>query len=138
MKPIPVWHGVVTTEGALKLDARSLFTSYVKTLANTPVTLTLKRATRPKSSGQLGFLFGVLYPVIADGLGYRQYEVAEVHDACMRELRGLKPEPNPLKLRVSLGDNDHEFTTLYIDDLRHWAVTEFGIITPDAGKAEAA
>lgn len=136
--PIPVWHGVVTKDGALKLDARDLFKGYLRRLANQPITLTLKRASRPKSQNQLGYLFGVLYPVIAEALGYTQYEVEEVHDACMRHLRGLKPEPNPLKLRESLRDHDHEYTSAYISDLRFWAVTEMGVVTPDADKAEAA
>ena len=136
--PIPVWTGVVDTSGRLRLDAQDLFKSYVRRLANSPVTLTLKKAARPKSLNQTGYLFGVLYPVIADELGYRGYEVEQVHDACMRHLRGLKPEPNPLKLRVSLAEMSHEEVSAYIGDLRHWAVTEFGIVTPDAQKAEAA
>ena len=100
--------------------------------------ITVKSATRRKSSRQTGYLFGVLYPVIADELGYRGYEVAQVHDAIMRELRGLRPDPNPLQLRVSLADMRHEQVSEYIEDVRHWAVTHYGIVTPDADKAEAA
>lgn len=136
--PIPIWHGAVTKDGRLKLDARDLFRGYVRRLANQPVTLTLKKASRSKSRNQLGYLFGVLYPVIAEGLGYTQYEVEEVHDACMRHLRGLKPEPNPLHLRESLRDHDHQYTSDYISDLRFWALTEMNVVTPDANKAEAA
>lgn len=136
--PIPVWTGIVTPAGALKLDARDLFSAYVRRLKNTPITLVLKRRSRAKSSQQLGYLFGVVYPVIADELGYRAYEVEQVHDAIMRELRGLRPEPNPLKLRVSLAEMTHEEVSGYIEDVRHWAVTAYGIVTPDAGKAEAA
>jgi hypothetical protein len=136
--PIPVWSGVVTKDGKLVLDARGLFSAYVKRLANQPVTLTLKKLSRPKSQNQLGYLFGVLYPIIAEEIGYKQYEVEEVHDACMRHLRGLKPDPNPLHLRESLRDHDHQYTSDYISDLRHWAVTEYGIVTPDSDKAVAA
>lgn len=136
--PVPVWSGVITGEGKLRVDARGLFLAHLKRLANQPVVVTVKKLGRPKSKNQLGYLFGVVYPVIAEELGYKSYEVEEVHDACMRQLRGLKPEPNPLKLRVSLRDHDHEFTSAYIEDLRHWAVTEYGIVTPDADKAVAA
>ena len=136
--PTPVWQGVVTKDGTLKLDSRSLFAAYVKRLANQPVTLVLKKLSRRKSNQQLGYLWGVVYPVIADSLGYRGYETNEVHDAIVRELRGLKPDPNPLKLRWSLREQNHEATSEYISDVRHWAVTNFGIVTPDAGKAEAA
>lgn len=136
--PVPVWSGAVDKDGKLHLDGRALFTAYVKRLKGLPVQLVLKKLSRRKSSGQLGYLFGVLYPIIAADIGYREYEVDEVHDACMRKLRGLKPEPNPLQLRESLKDHDHQYTSDYISDLRHWAVTEYGIVTPDSDKAEAA
>lgn len=135
--PVPTWSGVVTPEGALKLDARDLFKHYVARLKNQPVTLVLKKRSRPKSTNQLGYLFGVVYPVIAEELGYRQYEVEEVHDAVVRELRGLKPEPNPLKLRWSLAEQEHEEVSRYIEDVRHWAVTTYGIVTPDANQVAA-
>lgn len=135
--PIPVWHcGVV--DGVMTMESRDLFAGYVKRLRDGAYTLTLKRLTRPKSNQQLGYLFGVVYPVLADTLGYRAYEVEEVHDAVMRELRGLKPEPNPLKLRVSLAEMSHEQVSEYIEDCRHWALTTFGCVTPDAEKSEAA
>lgn len=137
-KVVPVWSGVVDTEGRLRLDSRQLFEVHLRTFRNQPVTLTLKKATRKKSQGQLGYLFGVVYPVFADSLGYRDYEVEEVHDAVMRKLRGLKPEPNPLKLRMSLKEMSHEEVSDYISDVRHFALLEYGCITPDAEKAEAA
>src|ERR1043166_1950892 len=102
--PIPAWSGVVTPEGKLILDARSLFTAYVKTLANSSVQLVIKKAGVPKSKSQLGYLWGVVYPVIAEHFGYRSYEHEAMHDEIMRVLRGLKPEPNPLQIRVSLSD----------------------------------
>lgn len=133
--PIPTWHcGVVN--GVLTLDSRDLFAGYVKRLKDGAYTLTLKRFSRPKSTQQLGYLFGVVYPVLAETLGYRDYEVEEVHDAVMRELRGLKPDPNPLKLRVSLAEMSHEQVSEYIEDVRHFALTNFGCVTPDAEKAE--
>lgn len=134
--PVPVFSGVVTLEGVVRLDARALFHRYIKTLANQPITLVVKRLTRRKSTQQLGYLFGVVYPVIAEELGYREYEVDEVHDAIVRVLRGQKPEPNPLGLRWSLREQDHEETSAYIEDVRHWALTTHGIVTPDAAKVE--
>lgn len=136
-QPVPVWTGVINAAGKLTLDARELFRAYAYRLRNQPVQVVLKKLSRRKSTNQLGYLFGVVYPVIAFDLGYRDYEVTEVHDAVMRELRGLKPEPNPLKLRVSLAEMDHEKVSDYIEDVRHWALTKFGIVTPDAEKAEA-
>lgn len=133
---VPVFSGAVDTTGKLHLDERSLFMAHLGTLKNKPVQVTVKAQTRRKSHGQLGYLFGVVYPVIADELGYREYEVGQVHDAVMRHLRGLKPEPNPLKMRVSLAEMSHEDVSAYIEDVRHFVLTEHGIVTPDAGKVE--
>lgn len=137
-QPVPIWSGVVTPEGRLRLDARALFDGYVKRLSNQPVQLVLKKLSRRKSSNQLGYLFGVVYPVIADEMGYRDYEIEQIHDAIIRHLRGLKPQPNPLGCRVSLAEMSHEEVSAYIEDVRHWAVTEYSIVTPDATKAVAA
>ena len=136
--PVPVFHGVVTKDGKLILDAKDLFAGYVKRLKNHAITLVLKKRTRRKSTQQLGYLWGVVYPVIADYCGYKDYEHTALHDALMRRLRGLKPDPNPLQLRVSLAEMSHEDASAYIEDVRFFALTELGCTTPDAEKAEAA
>lgn len=133
-KVVPVWSAAIDRDGKLHLDARSLFLRYLGTLKNQAVRVIVEKTTRRKSQSQLGYLWGVVYPVIAEELGYRSYEVDAVHDALMRKLRGLRPEPNPLGLRVSLAAMSHEEVSEYIEDLRHWALTEYGIVTPDAEK----
>lgn len=137
-QPIPIWSGVVSADGKLHLDARGLFASYIKKLANQPVQLVLKKLARPKSQSQLGYLWGVLYPIFAEYMGHLDYEMDAVHDACMREVLGLKEEPNPLKLRVSLKDLTHEQVSDYISDLRYWMLDKHGCVTPDAENAEPA
>lgn len=136
--PVPVWSGTVDLAGKLHLDARGLFASYIKKLANQPVQLVIKKLARPKSQNQMGYLWGVIYPIFAEHCGYMDYEIDAVHDACMRELCGLKEEPNPLKLRVSLKDLTHEQVSDYISDLRFWMLDKHGCVTPDAEKAEPA
>lgn len=135
-KPIPTWGATIDRDGKLHMDAISLFRRYCGTLKNQAVTVTVKKLARSKSRSQLGYLFGVVYPVIADELGYREYEVEQVHDALMRELRGLQPEPNPLQLRVSLSAMPHEEVSAYIEDVRAYALDSLGIVTPDAGRVE--
>ena len=137
-RPVPVWTGVVDGAGVFHLDAIGLFRRYARTFANQRVRITVTRETRGKSRHQLGYLFGVLYPIIAEDLGYGDYEVSQLHDACMRELRGLQPEPNPLQLRVSLAAMSQDEVSRYIDDLRQWALDTHGIVTPDADLAEVA
>lgn len=129
----PKWSGVVDVDGVLHLDAIGLFKSHCqRTLKNQPVEVVVRKMGRPKSTSQLGYLWGVVYPVIAEHFGYCDYEHDAMHDEIMRVLRGLKPDPNPLQIRVSLAEMGHEDVSAYISDLRHWALTEHGIVTPDA------
>lgn len=123
--------------GKLRIDGRDLFLGYLKRLAGQPIQVVVKRLQRANGHQKGRYLFGVLYPVIADELGYRQYEVDEVHDAVMRELRGLRPEPNPLQLRVSYAAMDEDEKSAFIEDVRHWALMKFNIVTPDAQKVAA-
>ena len=138
MKPCPVWIGTVDATGTLRLEARSLFQGYVRSLRNCAVQVVLRKRSRPKSHSQLGYLWGVIYPIAAESFGYMDYEMDALHDACIRHLRGVKPDPNPLQVRVSLAEMSHEAVSDYISDLRHWLLTEHNVITPDAHKAEAA
>ena len=126
----------MTPAGVLKLDARDLFFQHLKRLANQPIELVIRKMARPKSTSQMGYLFGIVYPVIGEAFNDTDYDVDALHDALMRKLRGLKPEPNPLQMRETLRDKDHEYVSDYINDLRHWALTEYGIVTPDAEKVD--
>ena len=137
-KPVPIWSGVVDAEGRIRFDARSLFDAFVRRLKGQPVTITVKKQTRAKSRSQLGYWHGVIIPILADHFGYREYEYGAVHDQVMRELRGLKPDPNPLKLRVSMSEMSHEQVSELIEDCRFWALDNFGVVIPDASKSEAA
>lgn len=135
-RPVPIWRGSVDKDGKLFLEGRSLLDRYLFTLRNQVVACTFRKAGRPKSHSQLGYLWGIIYPVIAEHFGYTEYELDAVHDELCRVLRGLKPEPNPLHLRWSLSEQDHEETGAYITDVRHWALTEHAIVTPDAERVE--
>jgi hypothetical protein len=137
-RPVPVWSGVVGPDGKLHLDSRGLFDGYLKRLANQPVQLVVRKQARAKSRSQLGYWHGVLIPVLAEEFGYMEWEHDAVHDAVMRQLRGLKPDPNPLGLRVSMAEMSHEDVSQLIEDARHWAVVEHGIVIPDPEQAECA
>lgn len=132
----PRWGGVVDADGKLRLEARGLFQAHLNRLKNQPVEVIVRKVGRPKSLNQLGYLFGIVYPVIGEAFGDTDYDVAAIHDAIMRQLRGLKPDPNPLGLREGLTGKEHEWVSDYISDVRHWALTSFGIVTPDAERVE--
>lgn len=136
-KPIPVFLGSVDGEGKLWLEARGLFDRYLKSaLKNKPVQVVVKVLARRKSQSQLGYWHGVIIPIIAEEFGYAEWEHDAVHDAVMRHLRGLKPEPNPLQARVSMREMTHDEVSALIEDARHWMLTEHGCVIPDATKVE--
>lgn len=133
----PKWSGVVDKDGVLHLDAIGLFRAHcVKALKNHPVEVVVRKIGRPKSHSQLGYLFGVIYPLVGEEFGDTDFDVDAIHDACMRKLRGLKPDPNPLQMRETLRDKDHAYVSDYISDLRHWLLTEYSLVTPDAERVD--
>ena len=98
----------------------------------------MKVLQRRKSQSQLGYWHGVIIPIISEEFGYQEWEHDAVHDAVMRKLRGLKPDPNPLQARVSMREMSHEDVSALIEDARHWMLTEHGCVIPDATKIEPA
>ncbi len=133
----PKWSGTVGADGVLRLDANGLFKSWLgKALKNQPVEVIVRKMGRPKSHSALGYLFGVIYPIAGEEFCDTDYDVEALHDAFMRKLRGLKPEPNPLQMRETLRDKDAEYLTDYINDLRHVLLTDYGMTTPDASKVD--
>jgi hypothetical protein len=146
---VPKWSGVLKADDdpcptcrrsrRLSLDSLDLFNGYIRRLAGKggmAIELVIRKLARPKSASQLGYLFGIVYPVIGETYCDTDYDPDALHDALMRKLRGLKPEPNPLQMRETLRDKDHEYVSDYISDLRLWALDQ-GIVTPDATKVEA-
>lgn len=136
--PIPVWSGVVDGDGRLRLESLSLFRRFVAKWKGQPVSVVVRKQARPKSQSQMGYWHGIVIPILAEHFGYAQWEHDAVHDAVVRRLRGLKPDPNPLGARVSMAEMSLEDVSDLIEDCRHWALTEHGVVIPDAVKAEAA
>lgn len=127
---IGVFHGTVTA-GRLVLDRGPEFQDSVSALEGERITVTLAKEKRRRSMTQAAYLFGVVYPAIAEHCGYEAYEVDEVHDAVMRTLGYLRPEPNPLSLRQSLRDMDSAAQTDYIEQVRRWSAKSFGLDIAD-------
>jgi hypothetical protein len=143
----PKWSAVVKVDAEpctvcrrtnwLRVDSRELFTKYLRRLHGTAIELVIRKLARPKSQSQLGYLWGVIYPIAAEHFGYADFELDALHDGIMRQVVGLKPEPNPLQLRASLAEMSHEEVSDYISDVRFWLLTEHGCVTPDAGAVDA-
>ena len=119
------------TGGKLHLDARRAFDTWLATLEGQRVTFSIGKERKRRSMKEAAYLFGVVYPAIAEHCGYEAYEVEEVHDAVMRELGYMRPEPNPLNLRQSIREMDRAAQSAYVDVVRRWAAKTFGLDIPD-------
>lgn len=137
--PSPVFTGIVDVQGKLHLDAKGVFVGFLRSLANKPIEIVVRVKRRQRSLNQNRWYFGVIVPMIAEHCGYQRHEYDALHDELVRVHLGLRPEPNPLKLRVSTSDPD--FTTAdfaeYCEQVRIWAATELGVVIPDPETAEA-
>lgn len=137
-KPTPVFSGVITTDGVVRLDARDLFHRYLKTLANKPIQLVVKVLTRQRSNNQNRWYWGCIVPAIAEHCGYQPHEHEALHDELVRKFLGLRPDPNPLGLRVSTSDPDFSTADFaeYCEQVRIWAATDLGVVIPDPEQVE--
>lgn len=127
---IPVFRGEVTDEAEpqMLLEARGLFRAWLGKLKGKRIALTIEEHKPPKSQSQIGYWHGVLMPLLAEEFGYGRWEHDAVHDAVMRKLRG---EHGPLKARLSMAKMSKPDVSKLIDDCRAWALTDYGIVSPD-------
>lgn len=96
------------------------------------VTVSIKRETRTKSQEQLGYLWGVVYPLLAEHIGQ---SVQETHQDCKDRLLG-QPHDGPLgptHRTPSLRDLDMRKTALYVDEVIRLAAS-IGCYVPEAGR----
>ncbi len=137
--PAPVFSGVVDPRGVLRLDARSVLAAYLKRLANKPVELIVRVKRRQRSRNQNAWYWAVIVPMIAEHCGYQPHEHDALHDELVRMHLGLRPEPNPLKLRISTSDPDMSTADFaeYCEQVRIWAAADLGVVIPDPESAEA-
>ena len=139
-QPTPIWSGVVTSEGVLKLDARSLYLGYLKRFANMPVQLVLKRRESQRSLDQNAWIWGVAYPVLAEALGYDLHEHEDLHYALVAKCFGehfdkrvgaMVPNRRSSKLSTK------EFSEYMEWLVRFGAMECGGIVVPLPGESEA-
>lgn len=140
-QPTPMFHGVVTAAGVLKLEASQLFSAYVTRLKNQPITLVLKKRESQRSLDQNAYIWGVAYPILAEALGYGHHEHEDLHYALVAKCFGehfdkrvgaMVPNKRSSKLTTK------EFSD-YMEWLVRFAAQELGgILVPLPGESEAA
>jgi len=81
-------------DGKLHIIRRDLFMDSLKTLPNCRCRITIEKVYKKRSNPQNAYLWGVVYPILLQGLnevGYNEIlDIDEVHDFC--KTRFLKKE----------------------------------------------
>ncbi len=80
------------------------------------------------------YLFGVVYKLIADHLGY---SVDEIHEAMKAKFRSREDLTTGLIIVRSTRTGSPEFWE-YVDQVRHWSHTFLGLYIPEPNEMEVA
>jgi hypothetical protein len=142
MALVPIFHGAVTAEGKLQLDAAEalLRQGHLKTLAGRRVDVIVRVHRKRRSDAQNKWHWGIAVPLIAHALGYDKHEHEAVHYALVAKCFGTHFDPI-LKQEVpnvrSSMLKTTEFAELMEWEVR-WAASEHGIVIPLPNEAEVA
>lgn len=133
----PAFGAEVAVQGGTTVclfDDVSTWRSYLRSLAGKRVRVTVVRETRGRTLPQNAWLFGVIYPLIADWSGHTP---EEIHMA-MKELHGVKrllimPHGQQMLATISTADYTTEEFSIYCERVRAWAAMQ-GLNIPDPGE----
>jgi hypothetical protein len=138
---IPTWHGSVDQHGKMTLDKPIEFKAHMTTLADSPVTVVVKRRASQRSLDQNAWIWGVAYPEIAEALGYDSHEINDLHYALVAKCFGEHFDKR-VGAMVPNKRSSH-LTTREFSDYMEWLVRFAamecgGIVVPLPGESEAA
>jgi len=134
---------VINGKFVLKPDEKDIFLKYVSGLKDGLYNITIKRHRKMRSNEQMGYLYGVVYRMIADESGM---SVEDVHEAMKGKFLRKSVEVTNEKGKACIMEtteslsNDGEVNTAvmagYIESIRVWAWDFFGMTIPDPVRAD--
>jgi hypothetical protein len=132
-QPVPVFTGLARA-GRVEWDSPAAASAWVRSLDGQRIEVTIRQWRGKRSTKANAYLFGVVYPIIAEHLGYT---TEEAHEAlAWHFLRQGNPD-DPLPRRKSTATlNTTEFCR-YIDTVKQFAAEQWGLYIPDAGEVAA-
>jgi len=133
--------GRVEKDGTLKIWNRNRFNEDIKLLSDCSVEIIVKRKVKSRSSNQMGYYFGVIVPMVREGLrdiGYVWDN--QTTDKFLREGFFYDEVVNPatgtiFKKPLSLKEADGEITTVRMmeicDEIIKYAAMELSVFIPE-------
>ena len=121
--------GHFDTDGIWIAENKAAFKNYLARNANKRTVLKCKLYRKQRSNPQNAYYWGVVLPMIADELGY---DIDEIHD--LMKLKFNKQVRQGTRGEMALPGSTTKLTTTefeeYLERIRVWAITEFGIKIP--------
>lgn len=129
-KPVVKFFGVVKA-GKVYLDEPENYESYLHTLDEKRIELTIQKEQLNRTNQQSRYLFGVVYQAISDETGYTKEEVHEMMKSIL-----LKDHKVVNDKRYTVVRSTSSLTTVemseFIEGCKRWAATELSLNIPDA------
>lgn len=118
-------------KGKLKLDDQYYFNQHIKLLDGKRVILTLDKYVKPRSDNQNRYLWGVVYKILGEELGYLP---EEIHDAM--KLKFLIVHGNKIATLKSTTELSTKEFEEYVFNIRQWASMELQINIPEPNEID--
>lgn len=140
-KIIPIFRASVLN-GKLKytLTEKEKLNKYISTLnGDMEVVVRPHKITNPASIQQRRYLFGVIYKILSEELGY---SVDEIHEICkMKFLSKTTFVPTTENYEsIKIPKSTTELNTIefeeYFSNIRQWAVMDLGIFIPEPNEVD--
>lgn len=130
---VPVFTGVVE-RGKVQWDSPASVSSWVATLENKPVEITIRKRRAKRSDQANRYYWSVVVALVAEYCGY---EPEEAHDALKLMFLTDHTADGPLPLVKSTAKLTQSEFSDYIERVKRWAATDLGVVIPEANEIAA-
>jgi hypothetical protein len=128
----PVFSGKIE-KGKVLLDNPNRYLVHLSRLEGKRIELVLRKERETRSNNQNSYMWGVVYEILSQHLGYTPEEIHEVMK--FKFLRSFKNELEYVKSTTKLNTTEME---TYLENIRRFAATELNCIIPNPNECEAA
>ena len=131
MKPSPIHYGHVQS-GKVVFDHPEKYLVHLAGLEGKRVEVSIKKYRKDRSLSQNNFYWAVVVEILGQHFGYEPDECHEALKFQFLKVHGDGPLPT---VRSTTTLNTEEFND-YVERIRRWAITEYGVYIPDPREGE--